>query len=393
MIPLKTAVSLLALTMGLLVGWASAQHNVYLETPNTVPSYCQETDIWCGAASGQMILEGYPNGVEHPFSQTDVWNHIQAHKDDSGVNWATDPDGLSTTLGDFGPEGHWVVFSNTNAQSLTFSMTYWMTQRRFPSAALVYGFQHWVVIDGFTTDVDPTTSSTVNLQYIDIVDPWNPPCASATHGGIRQFMTGANWYSNYWYTPGNIAGSKWNGKYVAVVEPPLREGVAKAPTEVSEGRVIPAAEARERAVRFLKELPLKERRGYYTLQRNAALQPMLVNQERKGYYIVPFGYEEGEIAQGAVLINAYEGGFQEVGVFQKPVKFLSEARAVKLALSYLCSCDRPKSEVRSQLVFRPSQQTQSRFLPVWEVTVGKIAVYLTQEGIIFDRLTPLTPGD
>lgn len=393
MIRLTTTVSAFCLTMLLMLGSAWAQHNVYLETPNSVPSYCQETDIWCGAATGQMILEGYPNGVEHPFAQTDVWNHIQTHKDDPAVGWATDPDGLSDTLGELGPEGHWVVFSNSNAQSLMFSMTYWMTRRQFPSAALVYGFQHWVVIDGFTTDVDPTSSSTVNLQYVDIVDPWNPPCATATHGGIRQFMTGSNWYSNYWYTPGNIAASKWNGKYVAVVEPPVREGVAKAPREVSEGRIIPASEARERAVRFLKELPLKERRGYYTLQRNTALEPMLVNRERNGYYIVPFGYEQGQISQGAVLINAYEGGFQEVGVFQKPVKFLPEARAVKLALSYLCSCERPKSEVRSRLVFRPSQQTQSRFLPVWEVTVGKTLVYLTQEGTIFDTLTPLAPGD
>jgi hypothetical protein len=237
-----------------MAGSVFAQHSVYLETSNTVPSYCQETDIWCGAATTQMILEGYPGGTEHPFTQTHIWNRIQVHRDDLAVNWATDPDGLRDTLMELGgdPGVSWNIYANSNAQSLMYSVTYWMTGRHFPTAVLVYGFQHWVMIDGFTTDVDPTTSTTINLQSIEIVDPWNPPCPAATSGGVRSLMTGANWYGNYWYMPGNIAASKWNGNYIAVIEPPVREGMAKAPRQVEEGRIIAEGAAKEYAMRWFQ---------------------------------------------------------------------------------------------------------------------------------------------
>ncbi|GAB4535668.1 MAG: hypothetical protein Fur0020_03160 [Thermodesulfovibrionia bacterium] len=374
---------------------ALAQHDVYLQVPNSVPSYCQETGIWCGAATGQMILEGYHGGVEHPFTQTHVWNRIVAHRDDPGVNWATDPDGLKDTLMEIGgdPGVSWNIFHNSNAQSLMYSVTYWMTQRRYPTAVLVYGFQHWVMIDGFTTDVNPTTNTTVNLQFIEIVDPWNPPCPAATSGGVRSLMSGSNWYSNYWYTPGNIPASKWNGNYIAVIEPPLNEGLAKAPRQVEEGGVISEGEAIERAVRWIKEFQIEKRKQYEVLKGTKHLKPLLVNQKHKGYYIVPLGYRDGELTQGAILVNAYNGDFQEVGVFQKPIKYLPEDQARRIALNYLCACKEKKERIRTQLIFQPSEQTQSRFMPLWAITIGKVTLYVTQEGKVFERLTPLPLGD
>lgn len=391
----KTILTLAGIMVLIIVGSASAAHDVYLETPNSVPSYCQETNIWCGVATTQMILEGYPGGVEHPFTQTHIWNRIVAHRDDAGVNWATDPDGLRDTLMELGGDlgVHWSIFQNANAQSLMYSATYWMTKRRYPTAVLVYGFQHWVMIDGFTTDVDPTTNSSVNLQSIEIVDPWNPPCPAATNGGVRSLMTGSNWYSNYWYTPGNIPASKWNGNYIAVIEPPVTEGVAKAPQQVEEGRIISEGEALERAVMWMKELQIEKRPQYAILRGTKPLKPLLANQKHKGYYLVPFGYKDGEISQGAVLVNAYNGEFQEVGAFLKPIKYLSQGQATRIALNYLCACKETKLRVRAQLIFQPSEQTQSRFMPLWMVTVGKVTVYVTQEGKVFEKLTPLPLGD
>src|SRR6185295_14070750 len=96
---------------------ARADHSVALEGPNSIPSYCQENSILCGAAVGQMILEGYPNGIEHQFPQqcnsgtTCVWAKIVAHRDDSGADWATDPDGLLETLKELGsdPGVNWEI--------------------------------------------------------------------------------------------------------------------------------------------------------------------------------------------------------------------------------------------------------------------------------------------
>lgn len=384
-----------------ITGIGSAQHHVYLQVPNTIPSYCQEDNIWCGAATAQMILEGYPGEVEHPYTQTHIWQRIQAHKDDLGVNWATDPDGLRDALMELGgdPGVNWVIFDNPTSQSLMYTIAYWMTRRLYPAAILVNGWQHWVAITGITTDVDPTTTNSVTLQYIEIIDPWNPPCPTAASGGVKSWITGSTWYSDYFYTAGNYPASKWDGNYIAVVEPPLKEGVARAPTPVDTGRVISDSTAKQQAMMWIKKLHLDEREPYTLLRKIKPLKPLLVNREYKGYYIVPFGYEEGEISQAAVLVNAYNGDFQEVGVFHNPIKYLSKDQTVKIALDYLCFC-RAKSKAR--LIFQPSEQTESRFLPIWKITVEKrrwiffkrvATVYVTQEGKVFERLTKLPLGD
>jgi len=376
-----------------------AQHSVYLQTPNTIPNYCQETGIWCGAAVGQMILEGYP-GIEHPFTQTRIWDSIQVHKDDPGVNWATDPDGLRETLMVLGgdPGVNWVIYDKPNAQSLMYTITYWMTRRNYPTAVLVYGFQHWIAIVGFETDVSPVGNSNVNLQFIEIDDPDNTPCPIATSGGIKSLMTGTTWYNNYWYTPGNIPASKWDGNYIALIEPPIEEGTAIAPKQIEKGELISDSIAKREALMWIKKLHLDERDPYTILQTIKPLKPLLVNETYKGYYIVPFGYEEGELSQAAVIVNAYNGDFQEVGVFKKPIKYLSKETAVKIALNYLCFC---KAKNRAQLIFQPSEQTNSRFLPVWEITAKKryffftkeAVVYITQEGLVSEKLIKLPLGD
>jgi hypothetical protein len=342
-----------------------------------------------------MILEGYPGGVEHPFTQTHIWNRIQAHKNDSGVNWATDPDGLRDTLMELGgdPGVHWNIFKNPDADSLMHTVAYWMTRRQYPTGVLVFGFQHWVMIDGFTTDVDPTTSATVDLQLIEIVDPWNPPCPAASSGGVRSLMSGSNWYTNYWYAPGNIPASKWHGNFIAVVEPPAERGAAKAPRQVEEGQVITQAEAIERAVAAMKELQIEKRAPYRALRRTNPLQPLLVNQKRKGYYLVPLGRQEGGRAAGAVLINAYSGDFQEVGVFGRPIRYLPKDRATGGALKHLSVSREQAKRLEGELMFQPSEQTESRFWPVWAVATEIATVYVTMEGKVFNNLTPPPLGD
>jgi hypothetical protein len=66
-----------------------------------VPLYGQQDCIWCGAASGQMSRNGYPNASDRLFYvQVDVWNTIQAHNstDPADSGWATDPRGLTACL-------------------------------------------------------------------------------------------------------------------------------------------------------------------------------------------------------------------------------------------------------------------------------------------------------
>jgi hypothetical protein len=377
-----------------------AQHHVYLEVPNSIPCYCQETNIWCGAATAQMILEGYPAGVEHPYTQTHIWNVIQAHKNDINVNWATDPDGLKDALMDLGgdPGVHWVIFAQGSAQNQMYSVSYWLNRRLYPAAVLIYGFAHWVTITGVTTDVDPTTSNSVNLQFIEYFDPWDPPCPSATSGGVKSWITGSAWY-NIYYPETGYPQSKWNNNCIAIIEPPSQEGIAIAKQEVVKGAIISDSLALENAQMWIEKLGLFKRESYKVLSKAQLLAPLLVNRDSNGYYIVPLGYKESEYLQGAILINAYNGSFQEIGVFQKPIKYISKDDAIKAALNYTCFC---KDDNTAELVFEPSEQTTSRFLPVWKVKLERtswiffkdeVTVFVNQEGKVFNKLRVLPLGD
>lgn len=373
---------------------ASAQHQIDLRYTNTIPNYCQEETNWCGAAVGQMIMEGYP-GNEHPHTQTQVWNNIKSHmnpKNDPYVNWATCPDGLRNSLMDIGaePGAYWNLVAKPDKQDLMYDIAYWMTRRRYPTATLIWGFQHWVTIVGITTNVNPVNNSTVNLESIRIFNPWNPPCTTASAGGVDVFMTGTNWYSNYW-TPDSITASKWHGNYIAIIEPPMNGGRADASEELENGKVISAKEAQYSALMWFEKFSLNKKYPYSVLRENKPLKPLLVNKEYKGYYIVPFGYNQDseEFSVAAVLINAYSGEFQEIGVFKNTIiKYLPEDEAIGIAHKYLRD-----NITRSQLIFRPAK-SKCRFLPVWELTgeTGATAVYVTHEGVVHENLTEVQPG-
>ncbi len=389
---------LLTLLIALTAGMSLGQTATDLVVPNSIPCYCQETSIWCGAATTQMILEGYPGGVDHVYTQTHIWNTIQTHLNDPGLNWATDPDGMRDTLMDLGAgtDVHWVIFPRPNEDELLFSVAYWMKRREYPAATLVYGFQHWVLITGVTTDADPLTNSTVNLQSIRIFNPSNNPCPTASSGGVDSTMTGTQWFSGYWYTPGNYPASKWNGNYIAVIEPPSEQGRVLADKKrVREGKVISPAEAIDRAYEWLGKYRLWE--TYKVFQNIAHLEPLLINSDLDGYYMVPFGYEQGNLSHGGILVNAYTGEFLEIGVFTRPRLLLQREDAERLALNYVkCDCDAQIRDVR--LRFQASMQTNTAFLPVWEVEISHpdfdtLKLFVNMDGWVAKDFIPLPLGD
>lgn len=387
------AVGLCALGIGVL-----GQHDIYLITPNTIPSYCQETGIWCGAATAQMILEGYPGGVDHPFTQTHIWSRIQAHRDDLGVNWATDPDGLRDTLMELGgdPGVHWSIFSDPVRESVMFDIVYWMTRRRYPTAALVYGFQHWINITGFTTDIYPAPGGTVTLQMIEIIDPWNPPCSTASSGGAYSLMTGSSWYTNYWYSPGIVPASKWHGNYIAVVEPPV-QGMAVAEEEDLGPARIDPEKAINIAVSWIEEMQFFERPRFSAFRAAEPLWPLLSNEEEASYYIVPFGLSgETNYSVGAVAVNGMTGQPQEIVAFPRPLTYLYEEEAAQIAKRFLCRCTEKEFKYRARLIFWYSEQARSRFLPVWEIEVLEPVaqlVFVAMDRQPYLELVPSPLGD
>jgi hypothetical protein len=385
-----------------------------------VPLYGQEMCFWCGAASAQMSRNGYPNPPDRLYyTQLDLWNSIQASNStapaDSG--WATDPHGLQGCLQSAAnPAGvHWAEFDNASRDGLLFSTLYWMNRREFPAPTLVNKGGHWVVIVGWTTDVEPVSGSSPVLQAIHYHDP------EPHNVGTDTMMTAAQWYGGPW-NGAVMYGGTWLNQYVAIVEPPIAKGQVRVKQVKRTGAKLLrptqaiAAARREIEARGLGELP-----KYAMLAGRGAevLTPLLVREEppippvgqrtgsRKSsratrvphYYIVPFGLR-GErddsgspLARVCVLVNAYTGVLEEVTAFGRPLKHLSEQEARRVVAAALRIPSNRLKGAEVTLMFQPGDITHVRTYPFWRVRIRDRTLYVDQLGNLYGKLLPAIPGD
>ncbi len=371
-----------------------------------VPLYGQDTSYYCGAASAQMMMMGYPNPADHRCNgQNHIYNRIQAHKQDNG--FYSDPEGLRDTVMELNPPpapGRYIIFHNTDRDIVMHDILFWMAERNYPTATLINHGAHWVVITGFQTDNDPRTGS-ATLQTIDINDPapqdyppHDDPCTpvdEGNEGGTARHVTGTSWFSNDWKDP-NSYGTTWLNEYLAVVEPPKVLGKVTAEEEIFYGKVISPEEAEELALQHIRDRKLYEKKPYRFVRDTYPRRAFLVNEKYKGYYVVPFEFEKEELSPGAVLLNAYTGEFQEIGAFPRPLEYLSREEAIQIAI---CSVrKKPTKPPVAELMFEISEQTRSRYRPIWKVSipVEEITVirYVNQLGLTYLELTsPLYGGD
>ena len=264
-----------------------------------VPLYGQEQCIWCGAASGQMARNGYPNPADRLFyAQVDVWNTIQVHNSTSPADsgWATDPHGLTGCLQALNnPAGvHWVEFANSDRDTVLFDILFWMNVRQYPSPVLINQGGHWVDIVGYVTDVEPVGGSSPVLQTISVHDP------EPHNVGTSSTFSAAQWFGGPWNGAVIYTGT-WLNQYVAVIEPPLPKGKVHVKQVKRTGKkLLSPKRAAEFAKRWIREFALEHQPKYAILHREDVLplDPMLVREGigRSGaknvphYYIVPFGF-------------------------------------------------------------------------------------------------------
>ncbi len=119
---------------------------------------------------------------------------------------------------------------------------------------------------------------------------------------------------------------------------------------------------------MLKAYGLPEPTLTANLRRAQALEPLLVNREGAAYYLVPITFEGAQsagLAQGAVAINAYDGSFQEVGLF-RATKYLGKRQIIERARGLA-----PLAKARAleaDLTYSAATPTAHRLMPLWRVT-------------------------
>lgn len=362
----------------------AALHSVFL----TVPARPEEALTWCGPAAAQMAMEGYPSSA-CAKTQDEVWLAILASKVEG--MWDSDPAGMRGAMMGLCPPaggGHWVAFSPADPAALMYSVAYWMTRNNYPAVVLLNTAahtsyaphqEHWVVVKGIVTDVNPTTSATVNLEYV-----WfNDPAVPLGDPPLERYVSAATWYGELQAVA--KPGSAYTAKYVAVIEPPERPGRAIARKEVLVGRVIPPEVALRNAAKWIRSVGLGRIGPFKGFEGSKPLPPLLVNAAQGGYYLIPYSSGD-DTARLAVVVNAYTGGFQEAGSFA-PARFLSQKAAVDAALKHL-GVREPK-KVTAELESSSGVGSPNRYAPSWKIDVDGSTVVVTNAGEI--RRAPAPP--
>jgi hypothetical protein len=409
-------------------------------TENLAVSYHQQdTGYYCGAACAQMVLNSLGTGL---FDQTQLYNDNHSHSTiESG--WATAPDGLQWTMHNYEPPApagpphygsyDFVLFALGTEDSLSRKIVWTIHHYQAAPIALVYGWQHWIVVRGYSASAAPANVSDVSysIDSFDVNNPW-PPTPSASNpalapppphtngsdgcgtGGDRgivneniSYMTWQNTYMT------GVPSGYWAGKFVCVADPaapPSERGIRSRPLlEALEykGRLLEGETVIRRAEESLKAYGLSERDSYNRLLNQAkAGNPVLVQRldlPDTFYYIVPM--VEGERIPVAVAIDAKYGLYLQSAVHTAAEGSLFVLRSQKeVAKSILGSTvELPNWEgsipIRPEavcqfptLVWRPCRESLSPFYSFHLFTVGSQRIYVRTDGAIFTELHYMDRG-
>jgi hypothetical protein len=386
-----------------------------------VTTHSEEALTWCGPATAQMIIENDSrSGCPSTILQEDLWTIIQDNRVDH--LWDTDPIGMEKALELSCTGWSWVPVSDTNKSRFMHSVAYFIQKYDYPAALVLdtnphssypAHAEHWVDVLSVITDQDPTTAppgTTVGLEYVFYVDP-SPPVLG--DNAIIELVSGSTWLSRL--AKVDKPTSTYHDRFVAVIEPPEVKGMVAVKREPTSGEIIPPKRAVELAMsrlrgllsdqrasrmlarhdlsRVMKRYGLPSRRPMENLERARPLEPLLVNRKRAAYYVVPLSFEGSRFtnhAHAAIAINAYDGSFQELGLFE-PTRYPSKKKMLELTRKHPRL--RQEKVLGIELVYPDATPEAHRLMPLWKVRTEKRQILLTNQGEVIKQRKVQRPGE
>jgi len=404
----------------------------------------QDTNIYCGAAAAMMILAeiGVPySNLDQDDLYTDNHNHNAVSS-----GWATDPYGLEWTLDHRRPSGTngYVVYKPTSEAEGTRKIVYTLHRYGVSPAVLVFGCQHWIVVPGVQTDVEPVTGANYIVEGLWIHNPvyhsGSPPpphdatdnCGSGgTLGTGNDFVTYVGWQTTY-FTGCSYDDPSGDDQYISVCDPDEPEISLPKSRELryfSDGkRFLQPEQAIEFSEVGVKEYNLRENKRVAAALDGAKPskpKPVLrLDRPNTYYYLVPWVNKEGTTA--FTQVDARFGIFHGLQLREKPTnrEFLSKDDIME-RLAYKrfeipdferrINCFEiekphiPLEQFKNQgrlifypevaalsptLVWQPCQESYSPYLPFYQYTIGDNKIYVRVDGEVFSKLTIKGPhGD
>jgi hypothetical protein len=158
------------------------------------------------------------------------------------------------------------------------------------------------------------------------------------------------------------------------------------------GSTLSGEKARQVAQKELASRLAVQPDAYRTAAAGAsAADPFLVERldgSEECYYLVPFR-REGETTL-VVMLDSRRGDFLGMSYLRQPGPYLplDEPEARRLLLDWLDStADRQiAQQSKSSLVWQPSQQTQSRYEPLWRFEAAGRSWFVDQTGGVWNRI-------
>jgi len=393
----------------------------------------QETLYSCGPAVAQMTLKavGVATPASPPTWQQQLWTIIQTVTDEvrptnagagtpsapafpeqlcekcanttSYTCWATSPKALERLVNGQQASAVYTVTTNGNDAAATIAMLDTI-DRGVPGIALVRGWQHWVVVDGYLHGgPDPWALPGRNLNGIYLR---NPQVAGVHY---VDWNTWKDEYLNfvpcgqYANTILVISGRRTTIPYVPPPAAPTNVRILRKRAYINLEQfyaMIPppsAIEEAQRAAAALLQTSARWRPGLAAREPDTPLLVQRLDRYDDYYYIVPFKRGHAETAR--LVIDATTGKFTEASAIEKEGESLAP---YKPPLSPLDACygrplDLPavRNRVLRQgtigkhavLVWRPCKESSSPLLPFHLLTIGDRVVYVRVDGQIFDELT------
>ena len=382
----------------------------------SVSFYQKEQDTYSAAASCKMILD-YIRG-DAILTQTELYDFGHASNAPENTDIAEiDPQGVKAILNNYKPEQYnFDIIAKTNVTDLMRDICHWMdyevpgvTAQNTPTAVPAFGdYGNWMVVRGASASDDPSGSNSFTVYGLWLNDP------AADGIGENSFKTASELESTY-LLPLNTADT-WNGKYVAVCEPP--ETFSETGTLIADVRI---TDSGKEFVRIVESQGGAQGSGQYkamsisgagdggfswqdivdpsllhdesfikAFQDAIALTAIRVKDSTDGssdYYLIPFvkRVDGQDLTSVVLIVDAAQGYFKEASWVSEPVDypFVVKQEAIDLVLQKSGS---QSEEIKAEMIWQPEKMPSSPYYPFWSVILDGEAWFVTvEEKVILGR--------
>jgi hypothetical protein len=176
-----------------------------------------------------------------------------------------------------------------------------------------------------------------------------------------------------------------------VLCPMVSNGDSLSPNAGSKGVILPSQASESAKAAILSSPWIRNLLSTVERNRLSTGDPLLVRRiDRTSayYYLVPFNSDD--FTAMVVIIDAKNGRFKECSRMAKPEVYpkVNAKQAIQILSAHLnmIAHDCSLTNAKLRLVWRPCEQTQSPYEPLWRIQIHSNQWFIDQKGILHNEI-------